>query len=176
VQIVALPRIFNLSKREADMAIGVSRPTAGRLTIQKIADYGLLLAGSADYLARHAPIVSPADLQGHRIVGYIPDMIFDSELDYLSELGLTRVDFASNSVPVQVGWLRAGAGLGIVHDFVLPDAPDLTPVLGDVFALKRAFWLIRHVDDARVSRLNRFAKALADEMRAEIQARARPRA
>ena len=26
VQIVALPRVFNLSKREADMAIGVSRP------------------------------------------------------------------------------------------------------------------------------------------------------
>ena len=30
VQIVALPRVINLSKREADMAIAVSRPTAGR--------------------------------------------------------------------------------------------------------------------------------------------------
>jgi DNA-binding transcriptional LysR family regulator len=29
VQIVALPRVFNLSKREADMAISVSAPTAG---------------------------------------------------------------------------------------------------------------------------------------------------
>ena len=29
VQIVALPRVFNLSKREADMAIAVSRPEAG---------------------------------------------------------------------------------------------------------------------------------------------------
>ncbi len=35
VQIVALPRVFNLSKREADMAIAVSRPEAGRLTVQK---------------------------------------------------------------------------------------------------------------------------------------------
>ena len=34
VQIVALPRVFNLSKREADMAIAVSRPEAGRLTVQ----------------------------------------------------------------------------------------------------------------------------------------------
>ena len=33
VQIVALPRVFNLSRREADMAIGVSRPQAGRLTV-----------------------------------------------------------------------------------------------------------------------------------------------
>ena len=35
VQIVALPRVFNLSKREADMAIAVSPPAAGRLTVQK---------------------------------------------------------------------------------------------------------------------------------------------
>ena len=34
VQIVALPRVFNLSKREADMAIAVSRPEAGKLTVQ----------------------------------------------------------------------------------------------------------------------------------------------
>lgn len=39
VQIVALPRVFNLSKREADMAIAVSRPTAGRLIVQKVTDY-----------------------------------------------------------------------------------------------------------------------------------------
>ncbi|MFN6980257.1 MAG: LysR family transcriptional regulator, partial [Gemmobacter sp.] len=31
VQIVALPRVFNLSRREADMAIAVSPPAAGRL-------------------------------------------------------------------------------------------------------------------------------------------------
>ena len=30
IQIVALPRVFNLSKREADMAIAVSPPSAGR--------------------------------------------------------------------------------------------------------------------------------------------------
>ena len=46
VQIIALPRVFNLSKREADMAIGVSRPEAGRLTVQKLTDYRLHLAAS----------------------------------------------------------------------------------------------------------------------------------
>ena len=173
VQIVALPRVFNLSKREADMAIGVSRPTAGRLRIQKIADYSLHLAASADYLARHPPIASKDDLAGHPVVGYIPDMIFDRELDYLAEMGLTRVDLASNLVAVQLGWLRAGAGIGVVHDFVLPDAPELRPILADRMHLRRAFWLIRHADDARVERLNRFAAALADGLRHEMAARAR---
>ena len=55
VQIVALPRVFNLSKREADMAVAVSRPEAGRLTVQKLTDYHLHLAASVGvhhYLAR----------------------------------------------------------------------------------------------------------------------------
>ncbi|MDX1743147.1 MAG: LysR family transcriptional regulator [Ruegeria sp.] len=165
VQIVALPRVFNLSKREADMAIGVSRPTAGRLRIQKIADYGLHLAASREYLAKHAPITTHEDLAGHRVIGYIPDMIFDRELDYLSEMGLRRVDLGSNLVSVQLGWLRAGAGIGVVHDFVMPDAPELCPILANELRLTRTFWLIRHADDARVDRLNRFASTLADGLR-----------
>lgn len=169
VQIVALPRVFNLSKREADMAIGVSRPQAGRLTVQKLTDYRLSLAAHPDYLAKSAPIFSQEDLKGHRIVGYIPDMIFDKELDYLGELGLTHVDVASNSVPVQLQLLRAGAGLGVVHDFALPQAPELSRLLHDRVRLTRAFWLIRHEGDARSVRLSRFADALALGIRREVQ-------
>ncbi len=168
VQIVALPRVFNLSKREADMAIGVSRPEAGRLTVQKLTDYHLHLAASRDYLAKHAPIRSAADLTAHRFVGYIPDMIFDKELDYLAEIGITPPPLASNSVSVQLNFLRAGAGVGVVHDFALPAAPELVRVLPTQIHLTRSFWLIRHADDTRVSRLNRFAEVLIRRARAEM--------
>jgi len=168
VQIVALPRVINLSKREADMAIAVSRPTAGRLTVQKLTDYHLHLAAHPDYLARHAPITAPADLRAHRMVGYIPDMIFDKELDYLAEIGAATVPLASNSVSVQLNWLRCGAGVGIVHDFALPAAPGLVKIIPDQVSLTRAFWLIRHADDGRVERLNRFADLLVSGIRAEM--------
>ena len=167
VQIVALPRVFNLSKREADMAIGVSRPEAGRLTVQKLTDYRLHLAASRDYLARH-PLIGPQDLKNHSFVGYIPDLIFDKELDYLTEIGAPPVTFSSNSVSVQLNFLRQGAGLGVVHDFALPAAPELTRVLADQIRLTRSFWLIRHADDGRVARLTRFAEALIRESRNEM--------
>jgi DNA-binding transcriptional LysR family regulator len=168
VQIVALPRVFNLSKREADLAIAVSRPTAGRLTVQKLTDYHLHLAAHPDYLAHAAPLRSPQDLSRHRLVGYIPDMIHDKELDYLAELGARSVALASNSVSVQLNWLRAGAGVGVVHDFALPAAPELVQVIPDQVALTRSFWLIRHADDGRVERLNRFADLLATGLRREV--------
>ncbi|NCU19658.1 LysR family transcriptional regulator [Candidatus Falkowbacteria bacterium] len=168
IQIVALPRVFNLSKREADMAIAVSPPAAGRLTVQKLTDYHLHLAAHHDYLARHAPIRCRADLRGHRMIGYIPDMIFDKELDYLAETGAETVALASNSVSVQMQAVRAGAGLGIVHDFAIPFAPGVVRVLPADIALRRSFWLIRHADDRRSDRLTRLAEALGQGLRREV--------
>ncbi|MGG7644137.1 LysR family transcriptional regulator [Rhodovulum sp. YNF3179] len=173
VQIVALPRVFNLSKREADMAIGVSRPTAGRLTVQKLTDYQLHLVGARSYLDAHPPIRRRADLEGHRLVGYIPDMIYDTELDYLAETGAERVALASNSVTVQLNWVRQGAGLAVVHDFAMAGQGDLCKVLPGEIALTRSFYLIRHADDRRVERLNRFADQLAAGLRAEVARRER---
>ena len=169
VQIVALPRLFNLSRREADMAIGVSAPQAGRLNVQKITEYHLHFAAARSYLGRHSSIRHIADLRAHRLVGYIPDMIFDSELDYLARLDLPAGQVTSNSVPVQLNLLREGAGVGVVHDFALPHVPELTRVLVAEFSLKRAFYLIRHADDRHNRRLGRFADALAQGMRTQVK-------
>jgi len=166
VQIVALPRVFNLTRREADMAIAISLPPGGRLVAQKIADYRLVLAASDAYLAGAPPLVTANDLPAHRIVGYIPDMIFDPELDYLTPLGL-EPRIASNSVSVQMNLIRQGAGVGVVHAFALPSAPGVRRILPE-FALTRSFHLIRHQDDRRVPRQERLARALVAGLRREI--------
>lgn len=170
VQIVALPRVVNLSKREADMAITVSAPTAGRLTVQKLSDYKLHLVGAPRYLGKAPALDRKEDLHAHRMIGYIPDMIFDKELDYLAALGVERVPLASNSVAVQFHAIRQGAGLGVVHDFALPSAPELRRVLVQEVSLTRSFYLVRHSSDRKLQRLNRFAETLAAGLRAEILA------
>lgn len=168
VQIVALPRVVNLTRREADMAIAVSPPDTGRLMVQRLADYRLHLAAHVDYLARHPALRGLNDLRGHRMIGYIPDMIFDRELDYLSATGVEVAQISSNSVAVQMQAVRAGAGLGIVHDFAIPFAPGVRRVLTDRIALRRSFWLIRHADDRASRRLSLLADALAQGIRAEV--------
>jgi len=163
IQILALPRVVNLSKREADLAITVSPPDAGRLLVQKITDYHL-------HLAMRADLTPPDDLakaRDHAVVGYIPDMIFDKELDYLGLLGRGRVQMASNSVAVQLQMLRQG-GIGFVHDFALPFAPELRIVLKNDISLKRAFYLVRHEQDRRSDRLGRLVEALSAGLRAEV--------
>lgn len=168
IQIVALPRVVNLSRREADMAITVSPPTAGQLLVQKITDYRLHLVASRGYLRNHDPITTLEDLRGRRMVGYIPDMIFDAELDYLAALGVERVALASNSVPVQLKLVAQGAGLCVAHDFSLPSHRHLRKLLVDDISLTRAFYMVRHQGDQRSERLTRFANALCSGIRDEV--------
>ncbi|MCK0148422.1 LysR family transcriptional regulator [Marivita sp. S6314] len=168
LQIVALPRVVNLSRREADMAITVSPPTASRLSYQRITDYQLHLAASETYLSTRPPLTRLQDLHAHRIVGYIPDMIFDKELDYLSDLNLDRVALASNSASVQLQLLRQHGGVGIAHDFALPFAPHVKRVLTGEVSFTRSFYLVRHAEDRRLDRISRFAKALAQGVKSEV--------
>lgn len=168
LQVVALPRLINLSKREADMVVAVSPPTTGRLMVQKICDYHLHLVAARRYLIEHHDITRLEDLAVHPIVGYIPDMIFDKELDYLSEIGAERVALASNSASVQLGFLRQSGGVGIAHDFALPFARNLRKVLADQVSLTRSFYLVRHASDARIERMSRVAELLTSGIRAEV--------
>lgn len=166
VQVVALPRMFSLSKREADLAITVSPPTAGRLTVRKIADYGLRLYGRADLVAGLGPVRAMGDLEGLRGIGYISDMIFDKELDYYALLGrATEPSLTSNSLIMQLRWTQRGCGLAILPEFVAREHPELVVVLPDDIRLTRAFYLVRHQDDARVARINRMADVVVDWMR-----------
>ncbi|WP_322893586.1 MULTISPECIES: LysR family transcriptional regulator [unclassified Yoonia] len=163
MQVLALPRVVNLSRREADMAITVSLPAAGQLIVQKITDYQLHLAMRKDA----APVHTIAELKTRAIVGYIPDMIFDKELDYLGDLGAGGVQLASNSVAVQLQMIRQ-SGIGIVHDFALPFAPELRRILTEKIALKRSFYLVWHKSARQSDRLSRVAQAISDGIRAEV--------
>jgi DNA-binding transcriptional LysR family regulator len=167
LQILALPRVVNLSRREADLAITVSAPATQRLRAEKLSDYRLSLAASRAWLDRNGTPQGAEALKGARMIGYIPDMIFDAELDYLAQLGVRRVPLASNAVSVQLNLARTGAGLAIVHDFALPAAPELVRLLAEEVRLRRTFWLVTHAGP-RDARLERVSALLRDGLRAEI--------
>jgi DNA-binding transcriptional LysR family regulator len=173
VQVVALPRLFSLSKREADLAITVSPPTAGRLTVRKIADYRLHLYARADLVRQVGPVRSMDDLHDLRGIGYISDMIFDKELDYYALLGReTDPALTSNSLIVQLRWCLRGVGICILPEFVARTHPELEVLLPDDIRLTRSFYLVRHQDDARVARINRMAEVVVEWMRAALVERA----
>ena len=106
------------------------------------------------------------DLEGTRVIGYISDMIFDKELDYHALLGRSaEPSLTSNSLIMQLRWTLRGSGLCILPEFVAREHSELAVVLPEDIRLTRAFYLVRHQDDARVARINRMAEVVVSWMR-----------
>ena len=169
LQVVALPRQFSLSRREADMAIAVSAPQSGRLKVRKIADYTLHLYATQAYLARHAPIETIADLKRVRGIGYVPEFIYDKELDYIPLVAPDiKPHLTSTSVHVQLEATLADGGVCILHDFMAQQHASLVKVLPDAVRFTRSFWFIVHEDYARLERIRVVGDALVEHMRKRL--------
>jgi DNA-binding transcriptional LysR family regulator len=167
IQLVTLPRVFSLSKREADIAIGLAPPAEGRLHVQKLTDYELGLYGSAEYCAQHAPILSVGDLKGHRFIGYIEDMIYTPELDYLPLVSRDiRPFFSSSSLLVQLQAVLQGDGLCVLPCFLAGTEPRLKRMLSEHVTLTRSFYMITHSDIRNLARIQIARDFIAKEVAA----------
>lgn len=167
IQLLAMPRLFSLSKREADLAISLSRPKEGRLYARKLTDYRLRLYASRGYLARHGPIESRAMLPRHAFVGYVDDLIYTPELDYAPLVAKDlRVKVKSSSLVAQLTATRGGAGVCVLPCFMgdlFAGAGEeaLVPVLQDEVGITRTFWLISHTDMRDLARIRVAADFIA---------------
>lgn len=154
LDLVASSGFLSLSKREADIAVTLSRPKAGPVIARKLSDYALRLYASPAYLAAAGMPGCPADLeQGHRLVGYIPDLLYDPALRYLDEIhpGLTA-GLRSSSINAQYRMIAAGAGIGVLPCFIGDADPGLVPLLPDR-RIVRGFWLVTHKDTHNLARV-----------------------
>lgn len=154
VDLVANSGFLSLSKREADIAVMLSRPKAGPVVARKLSDYLLGLYASADYLgAKGTPQTIEELAGGHCLIGYIPDLLYAPELRYLDELGPGLAPkLRSSSITAQMQLVASGAGIGILPCFMASPDRRLVPILQG-HRIKRAFWLVTHKDTQQLARV-----------------------
>ncbi len=152
IELVASTGFLNPSRREADIAIMLARPKSGPLIVRKLADYRLGLYGTGDNLP-----TKMSDLVAHRLIGYVPDLIYSPELRYLDEVSGTPIaTLTSSSVIAQSHLVRSGAGVGILPCFICGDEPAFRRLLRDEIDFARTFWLVVHRDMRGITRIRLF--------------------
>ena len=162
IELVPVPRTFSLSRREADIAVTLERPREGRLVARKLTDYRLGLYAAQSYLDRHGMPEALGDLAGHRLVGYVDDLLFSASLDYTGEyLREWTSTLAVSSAMGQTEAVRAGAGIGILHGFMARRDAGLVPVLPE-HSLTRSYWTVVHEDLRAIRRVGLVAEFLAE--------------
>ena len=168
LQIVAMPGVLSLSKREADVAVALSRPREGRLAARKLTDYRLGLYAAPAYLEGRAPITTRRQLGGHRFVGYIEELLYAPELDYLQAPDVEiRAQLKSSNLIAQLRATLAGAGLCVLPEFIAAQEPGLVQVLPDKVCLIRALWLVTHADLRELARVKTVTEFITEAVRAE---------
>lgn len=154
IELLLLPRFPNLANREADILIALKPPEGGRYVISRLTEIHYHLYGSAEYLARYAPIRSLSDLSGHRFVDYAQDYLLSDDLKFLEEfLPAPRRVFCATGMLAQHEAVAGGVGLGMLTAYAhLPDKP-LVRVLPDQIVAKRALWLVAPADLLKLQRV-----------------------
>jgi len=166
VDLVANSGFLNPTRRETDLAVLLARPRRGPLVTSKLTDYTLGLYASRSYLDEVGMITSPDALHLHRLVGYVPDIVYAPELRYLDELpGAPPALLRSSSINAQAQMIRASAGIGVLADFLAAGHPDLVPILPEIM-IQRSFWIVAHKETAAFPQV----KAMRDWLREIVSA------
>ncbi|WP_038203411.1 LysR family transcriptional regulator [Xenophilus azovorans] len=154
IDLLAMPRLVHLSRREADIVISLERPARGPVIATRLTDYELHLYASKTYLRTHGPIRRREDLKGHSFISYVDDLLFSKELQYLDEL--YRPDaFAlrSTSVLAQHQAARAGAGVAVLPAFLAARDATLQRLLPQEACFTRTFWMSMPAEARQLSRM-----------------------
>ncbi|WP_434385469.1 LysR family transcriptional regulator [Melittangium boletus] len=160
---------LDLTRREAEVAIRLTRPQDASLVARKVGEIAVAPYASEDYLARRGSPDLTRGLVGQDVIGYTDAAARWPEARWLAEHASgARLAIRCNSLLSVVA--AAGAGLGVA---VLPclrgdREPGLRRVAPRVDALRRDIWLVVHPDlqnNARVRAVLQFLTELIQRER-----------
>ncbi|WP_323123508.1 LysR family transcriptional regulator [Burkholderia alba] len=147
IELVLTNRVQDLLRREADIAVRMTRPQQAQLVARRIGRIELGLHAHRDYLARHGTPRSLGDLADHAVIGY------DQPTPFIREIakrvpGFERVNFAfsTDSDLAQLALIRSGTGIGGCQVRLAQRDAALVRVLPKAFAAQMETWITMHED------------------------------
>lgn len=162
VELVSVPQIVDLTRKEADIFLSFFDPGLAGLASERIAGFKLFVYGSRDYLARHSAPQSRDDLKAHKFVTYVEDMLAIDAVRWLDEVIVDpQVSFYSNSVIAQSAAVVEGMGLALLPVFVMSGVDGVVRVLPDEVCVERDVWVSVRIEHAHLSRIGAVMKFLA---------------
>jgi DNA-binding transcriptional LysR family regulator len=165
VELAASAGFLSPSVREVDMVVALQKSVGARLVTEALTEFQFALYAAPELIAAQGVPATVKDLTNFNIVGFVNDLIYAPELQYLDEVhpGLSPT-LSSTSIQAQKAMIAKGGGIGILPCFM---ADGLVRVLDSVL-IERNFWLSTHKEiheTARIRAVTRWLKELVVEMR-----------
>ena len=144
VELTLSNKLEDLTRRDADVAVRMSRPTQNSLVAKKIGDLKLGFYATPDYLARKGQPRNFDELKDHTLIGF--DRNFPELINQLNiGVPITRDLFAlrTDNDAAQLAALKAGFGIGVCQHQV-GRRNGLVAILPDLFSFQLEVWICMH--------------------------------
>ncbi len=147
IDIVVSNATTSLSKREADIALRMYRPTQPDLVARRLPDMPLALYATNDYINRQGMPKDIASLDEHDIIGFDEVSCSICEVRALGKT-FTRNQFSvrTDNLLTQISLGRMGAGILCTHRNIARHMPELIPILEELELPPVECWLVCHAD------------------------------
>jgi len=160
----------DILRGDADIAVRMVRPTQQALLARRIGVVKLGLFAHRSYVAAFGVPKTPADISGHRLVGFDQDQyILRSADGGAPPPSRAQFGFRCDSTPMQVAALRAGIGIGSLHLNTARRDANLIRVLEKSFTFTREMWLVMHEDAKATRRIRLLFDHLAEGLTAYVR-------
>jgi DNA-binding transcriptional LysR family regulator len=135
----------DLLRRDADIAVRMTRPTQKALVARRIGTLRIGLYAHRDYVASFGLPSSVDDLETHCLIGFDRDDTAFRSVGATAPL-ITRemFGFRADSDLAQLAALRAGVGIGGCQANLARRLPELVPVLPKALQFSIEMWLAMH--------------------------------
>lgn len=141
LRLIGEKREASLDRREADIAIRLTRPPKGDFTIARIGEITFGLYASPTYLAGTKP-------EDWSFIAYEEGIMEASpqQTALLAFAGNRTIGFRASTLEMQLGLVNAGAGIAMLPDFMVSEEERFAAVAPEQPRVRRDIWLAVHSD------------------------------
>jgi DNA-binding transcriptional LysR family regulator len=154
-------RVYDLSRREADVALRLVRPKEPALVARRLGTIQWSLFASEAYLERRGTPRNLASLAGHDFVGYDPALDLPETRWLQRTVRAPRYVVRVTSTTAQAVACAEGHGIALLPTFVAPLQPRLKPLIPRLVGPKRDAWGVVHADLRANARATAFLAFMA---------------
>jgi DNA-binding transcriptional LysR family regulator len=150
LEIAADQRTFDLTRREADLALRLGRPRDAGLVTRKLSDVAYRLYATRALAGGRS---RPVDFEADPFIGFDESQAGVPQERWLARVApARRVVFRCNSTPSLLAAARQGVGVAVLPCFLADGCSDLVR-LGSPEAPNHELWLLVHGDLRRTPRV-----------------------
>lgn len=166
LEVLMSNQFFNLTKRDADVAIRPASNPPETLVGRRVASVATAIYGSSDYLAEHASL---NDLSQHSWIGPDESLAHLASARWLKKLfPRICIQYRSNTLMGMLEAVKQNLGLVALPCFIADPDTSLERVRSPLPELATDLWLLTHEDLRNVARVRAFIDFIASSLKPQI--------